>query len=476
MNKKKIKEMISLHNAMGSKQQSKWTHFLNKHFSGSSISYKALIAIIIPIFIDQSFIVVMSIINTAMISYSGVAAVSAVSMVDTLNFFLSNIFVAIATGGTVIVAQYKGRGDRQLVQSAAAQSISIVVIISIILTVIVLLFQNPLMNLLFGKAEEAVLQNAKLYLLGSCISFPLYAAYQGIVGVLRGIADTKACLILSLFMNMLFLTLNIILITGFSMGIKGLIISLIVSRFCGVLFALYYVLKINHYFTIKITSFFKQNFSMIKRIMFIGFPFALEQMFFNGGKLLSLTFIVQLGTAAITVNAIAGSLSMFTQITGSSLSIAIVTIVGQCVGSGNIKDARKFIKSLLGLSTVLFVVIGALCVIFLPFLIGIYHPPAEFVKPIYHLMLLTIIAQPLFWSLSFMLPAALRAAGDSKFTSVMSLLTMWILRISLGYVLGIVLDYGLMGVWIAMIVEWGVRGLIFGLRFRGDKWYRHKVI
>lgn len=458
------------------KQQSKWTHFLHKYFSGSSLSYKALIAIIIPIFIDQSFLVIMSIVNTAMISASGVAAVSAVSMVDSLNMFLSNVFVAIATGGTVIVAQYKGRGDRKLVQTAASQAVSIVTIISIILMIVVLIFQNPLMHLLFGKAEALVLQNAKLYLLGSCLSYPLYAAYQAVIGVLRGIADTKACLMLSLFMNILFLVLNIIFITGLGMGIKGLIISLLASRLCGVLFALYYLLKLNSYFSIKISSFFKQNLTMIKRIMFIGFPFALEQMFFNGGKLLTLTFIVQLGTAAITVNAIAGSLSMFTQITGSSLSIAVVTIVGQCIGSGNLPDARKFIKSLIGLSTILFTLLGAICIAFLPLLIGIYHPPAEYVKPIYNLMLLSIIAQPFFWSFSFIMPAALRAAGDSKFTSVTSLLTMWILRISLGYLLGITLGYGIMGVWIAMIVEWGVRGLIFGLRFRGEKWYRHKVI
>ncbi|SDX42960.1 putative efflux protein, MATE family [Paenibacillus sp. PDC88] len=449
---------------------------LNKYFTGNTLDYKQMIAIIIPIFVDQAFIILMSLLNTAMISSSGVAAVSAVSMVDSLNIFLINVFVAVATGGTVIVAQYKGSGNSQMAAKSASQAISAVAILSIFLCVLVIAFHTPILNLLFGGAEAAVFDSARLYLIGSCLSYPFIAIFQAVTGVLRGVAETRPCLILSLIMNLTFLGLNILFITVLDMGVMGLIISMLTARVIGAAASLYYLVKINQSLLFRIKNLLKLNFSILKKIMTVGIPFAAEQMFFNGGKLLTQTFIVQLGTFAITANAIAGSISLVFQIGGSALSIAIVTIVGQCIGNKNTEDARKFIRSLLWLSSIFFVVIAAILLPLFPFVVQLFSPPEEIVPIIFGLTLLIAVAQPFLWSTSFILPSALRAAGDSNFTSMTSLLSMWLLRIALGYVLGITLGYGIMGVWIAMVVEWGVRGLIFWLRFRGEKWYSRKLI
>nr|WP_232242941.1 MATE family efflux transporter [Paenibacillus sp. GSMTC-2017] len=449
---------------------------LNKYFSGSSMDYKQIFAIIIPIFVDSAFIVLMALMNTAMISSSGVAAVSAVSMVDSINMFIINLFIAVATGGTVIVAQYKGSGNQEMVTKAASQSISSVAIVSVLITALVLIFHESTLNMLFGNADADVLYNAKIFLIGSCISYPFIAIYQAVTGVLRGVAETKACLMLSLILNVSYFGLNILFIKVFDMGVVGLSISLVVARVLGMVVSIIYLLKYNQSLRFKIKETFRVHFSILKKIMFIGLPFAAEGMFFNGGKLLTQTYIVQLGTLATTVNAISNSLSMLFQIGGTALSVAIVTVVGQSIGRKNIADARKFIKSFLGLSTVFFVLVTGVILILFPLLVNMYAPPKEIVPDIFTLMLLIGIAQPFLWSLSFILPSALRAAGDSKFTSVASLLTMWLLRIILGYILGITLGFGLLGVWIAMVAEWGVRGFIFAWRFKGDKWYQHKLI
>ncbi|MEC0238305.1 MATE family efflux transporter [Paenibacillus dokdonensis] len=450
--------------------------FLNKYFTGSKLDYKQIIAIIIPIFVDQAFIILMSLMNTAMIASSGVAAVSAVSMVDSLNIFLINVFIAVATGGTVIVAQYKGSGNQEMVSKAAAQAITAVAILSVLLCVTVITFHTPVLNLLFGKADADVFQNARIFLIGSCISYPFIAVFQAVTGALRGVAETKACLGLSLIMNLTYLGLNILFITVLDMGIVGLVISMITARVLGMAVSLYYMIKMNHTLKYRIKNALKIDFSILKKIMVIGVPFAAEQMFFNGGKLLTQTFIVQLGTLAITVNAISGSISLLFQIGGSALSIAVVTVVGQCIGNGSIQDARKFIKSFLGLSTAFFIVIAAVILPLFPYIIKLFSPPAEIVPDIFKLTLLIAITQPIFWSVSFIMPSALRAAGDSNFTSVTSLLSMWVLRVILGYFLAITFHFGIMGVWIAMVTEWGVRGGIFWWRFRGDKWYRRKLI
>ncbi|WP_068782613.1 MATE family efflux transporter [Paenibacillus sp. GM2] len=461
--------------AMSSFKQ-KSVFLLNKYFTGEVLDYKQIIAIIIPILVDQAFIILMSLLNTAMISSSGVAAVSAVSMVDSLNIFLINVFVAVATGGTVIVAQYKGSGNDKMVSKSAAQAISAVAIISVFISVFVIIFHMPTLNLLFGRAEGDVLQNAKIYLIGSCISYPFIAIFQAVNGALRGVAETKACLGLSLIMNVTFLCLNILFITVLDFGVMGLIVSMLTARILGMVTSVIYLLKYNQTLRFKIKNALRLNFSILRKIMFIGIPFAAEQMFFNGGKLLTQTFIVQLGTLAITVNAIGGSISLLFQIGANALSIAIVTVVGQCIGRRNIADARKYVKSFLGLSTVFFIIGDIILLPLFPFIVRLFSPPAEIIPTIFQLTVLIAIAQPLFWSFSFITPSALRAAGDSNFTSISSLLSMWLLRVILGYLLGITLGFGIMGVWIAMVTEWVIRGSIFMWRFKGEKWYSRKLI
>lgn len=449
---------------------------LQHHFSGNTLKAKQIYSLIIPIFIDSAFIVLISILNTAMISSSGVAAVSAVSVVDSLNMFVVSIFIAIATGGTVIVAQYTGSRNREQASQAAAQAISSVTVISVALCMLIILFHSQLLHGLFGSADADVLENAKLFLIGSSISFPFFAIYQGIVGVLRGVSETKACLMLSVILNLTYFLLNLLFLTVMDLGVLGLAISYIAARIVGAAVAIFYLFKMSHVLQINWRSLFKPQLSLLKKIMFIGLPFAAEQLFFNGGKLLTQTFIVQLGTLAITVNAISNSLSMLFQIGGSTLSVAVVTVVGQCIGRREIEDARKFIRSFLWLSSIFFIIITIILLAIFPALVGLYSPPDEIVPDILQLILILSIAQPIVWSFSFILPSALRAAGDSKFTSIAALLTMWLFRVILGYILGITLQFGVLGVWIAMIGEWTIRGIIFYMRYRGDKWYRHKLV
>jgi len=345
-----------------------------------------------------------------------------------------------------------------------------------LISVVVIVFHKQTLTVLFGSVEEDVFRNATIFLVGSCISFPFLAVQQSVAGVLRGASETKASLVLSLIMNLAYLVLNFIFIKGFDMGIIGLSISLIAARAIGAIASFVYLLKFNQTLHFTMKSMLKLDAGILKKIMFIGLPFAAEQLFFNGGKLLTQTFVVQLGTLAMTANAIGNSISMLLQIGGSTLSVAIVTVVGQSIGSRDIQDARKFIKSILGFSVILFLLFPAIILPLFPMLMNLYASPDEIVPTIFTLVMLTTIAQPFMWALSFVLPSALRAAGDSKFTSVTSLLSMWLFRIGLGYVLGITFGMGIVGIWTAMVAEWGVRGLIFGLRFRGDKWYRHKLV
>ncbi|MEF7437394.1 MATE family efflux transporter [Paenibacillus lautus] len=449
---------------------------LSNHLSGESMDYRQIFALFFPILIDQAFIIGLNLVNTAMISSSGVSAVSAVNMVDSLNIFLINVFVAVATGGTVVVAQYKGSGNAMMVSRASAATVTSVAMIALAIALLIIGLHQPVLNLLFGSASPDVLESARIYLIGSSTSFLGIAIVQAVCGALRGIGKTRASLALSLIMNLLYVLLNIVFITLLNMGVMGMTLAINIARFAGAACALYYLFKVDATLHIRLRDLFHFPISMLRKIMFIGLPFAAEQMFFNGGKLLTQVFIVSLGTYAIATNAIGSSLAAVFQIPASALSLTIVTVVGQCIGRGNIADARKFIQSFLWLGAISLALMGLILMPLYRPLVGLFNPPPEIVNDLFVVLLINTLVQVPLWSISFILPSALRAAGDSRFTSITSMLTMWLFRVILGYIMGIILGWGILGVWLAMNCEWGVRGAVFLWRFRGKKWYAHKLI
>jgi putative MATE family efflux protein len=455
----------------------KWGHrILDRYFTGATMNYRQMISLFIPILIDQAFIMGLNLINTAMISSAGVAAISAVNMIDSLNIFLFSIFIAVATGGTVVVAQYKGSGNVKKVSEASAGAVSVVTLLGLVVGLLGIALHVPLLNVLFGSAQADVMSYARIYLIGSCISFAGIAIVEAICGALRGVGSTRASLVLSLIMNVLYVLLNFLFIHGLHMGVLGMTIALNIARYGGAVCALYYLFKIDVNLKVRMKELFRVKWEMFRKILFIGFPFATEQMFFNGGKILTQIFIVWMGTYAIAVNAICSALAGAMQIPANALSLTIITVVGICIGSGNIDEARKFTKSFLVLSSMSFVVMGLIILPLFNPLIALFDPPAEIVDDIFLILLVNTLVQIPLWAISFITPSALRAAGDAKYTSVVSMLTMWLFRVVMGYVLGVVFGWGVLGVWIAMDLEWGVRGIIFLKRFYGTKWLQHRLI
>jgi putative MATE family efflux protein len=450
--------------------------FLDKYLSGESIDYRQIIALFIPLLIDQAFLACLNLLNIAMISSSGVAAVSAVNMIDTLNMFLISVFAAMSIGGTVVVAQYKGSGNELMVSKAAASSISLGTSLACCISLLIIIFYSPILNFLFGTATAEVFAYAQIYLIGSSISYIGFSIVDSICGAMRGIGKTRVSLTISLIMNLSYVLLNIVFVSFLHMGVLGMVISVNVARYSAALFALFFLVKLDTNLHLRIKDMFAWNVSMLKKILYIGFPFAMEQMFFNGGKILTQVFIVSLGTYAMATNAISSSLAVLLLVPSNALCQTAVTVVGQCMGRRNIKDARKLTRSFLWLSSLSLLLMGLIVIPLFQPIVGLFHPPAEIVNDIFIIILITSIVQIVLWPASFLMPSALRAAGDSKFTSITSMLSMWLFRVTLGYILGITLGFGIIGVWVAMNCEWGVRGAIFLWRFRGEQWYKHRLI
>lgn len=438
--------------------------------TGEEISKNEITAILLPVIIDQFFLVSFNFMNTAMISSSGAAAISAVNMVGSVNIFLVQVFVAIGLGGTVLVSRAYGQEDYRSLGKLSGSVLQGTLFVGVLLMVLFLFLHQGVLQLLFGNADAEVMVNAKLYFVGILLSYPAHAVIEGINGSLRGLGFTQNSLKNSLFMNGVYIVFNFLFVIYFQLGIMGLIYSLLISRVSALLFASYGFYLYRASFRLKRENIVKIDFSMIRYILTISLPFAAESLFFNGGKIIMQMMVVSLGTAHIAANAIAGSWIQLAEIIPSALGTALVPIVGQSVGRRNLNDVRKLTKSFIFLGTVAIIAVDFLLLPLFPFAMKLFNPPTEMIPIIFKMYLVAFVMHGFVWCYSFVLPSALRAVGDGKFTTTVSLFSMWIFRIGAGYLVGIQLGYGLVGIFVIMTIEWGIRGSIFYRRFKSNKW------
>ncbi|WP_407892132.1 MATE family efflux transporter [Lacticaseibacillus sp. N501-2] len=450
--------------------------FLTRWFSGESLDYHFVFALLAPVIADQFFLISFNFLNTAMIASSGQAAISAVNIVGSINILLIQIFVAVGLGGTVLIAQYFGNKQVKMLGQVVNGTLFGAILTGLGLAIVFGVLHTPILQLLFGAAAPNVMADAKIYMLGVLGSYPFEATVEGTNGCLRGIGRTKNSLVLSSTMNGLYLIFNLVFITWLHMGIIGMIIALNLSRWLAAGFAVWMLSTHRDLFALQMQTLRHVDFKMIRRVLGVAVPFAAESFFFNGGKIIIQMMVVGLGTSVIVTNAIANSWVQLSEIIPTALEVALVPIVGQCIGRRNINDAKKLTKSFLGLGSAAFVLVDG--ILFVSFNRGIqlFSPAPDIVSNIFHIYLIFAVMHILVWSFSFVLPSALRAAGDGKFTTYISLLTMWLFRVVGGYVFGVRLGYGLIGITVVMTLEWAIRGLIFVLRFRGTRWLRKRLI
>lgn len=453
----------------------KLSAYAERHLGGDVISANQVGKIFLPILFDLILTNVMLMFGSSMVSVAGEEAVAAVNMVDSVNWFFANFYTAVGTGGTVVVAQYVGHKDMKTAGRATSQALISAVGIAVFLGVMIIIFSNPLMGFLFGDAEPLVFEYGLTYLICIAASYPFYAAFQACTGALRGSGDTRAAMNFSLFLNAFFLVSSFLLVRVADLGVLGTGLAYIVSRAAVVVLIMIYLLRKKKDMCFTVKGFLTLDMKMQKSIFYIAVPTALEQVFFHGGRIITQTFIVSLGTSHMTANAVSNSLFNVIMAPANAVSTLVVTVVGFCIGAGRPDEAKRLLKSLLIVASAGQTILGFIMYPFTPLLSSLFNVSSEVGGLINNCILILVIMMPT-WPSAWVTPGALRAAGDAKFTSVVALCTMWAVRVLLGYIFAITLEFGIQGIWLAMCAEWVVRDVIFLLRLRGTKWYRHKVI
>lgn len=431
---------------------------------------KDLRRLIIPIFLDQLLLASVGIISTLLLSYAGEAAVSGVSLVEMINVLIISILLAVSTGGTVVLAQIIGSKQLELAQKAASQMLLLTLMVALGFVGLVLVFNQAILSVLFGSVEPDVMRAARIYFIISSLSYPFMALYNSSAGLFRAMGNSRIPMIGSMILNIASVLGFGIAIFGFKAGITGVAIASLSARIIAALFLLRLNFKPELIVSLDKKKLLTWDKDIIQRILKVALPNSVENGVTQLGRVFLASIIALFGTAQITANGIVNSLGAFTLSYSMALLFASVTVVGQCVGAKEYEQARFYAKKLMRQGQIVTLVLAVLSIIALPALLQIYTISEEARTMTYQVMLLHNIIAVLFWTPGFMLASSLRAAGDARFTMIVSLTAMFVFRIPAAYLFAVVLDFGVMGVMMAMGVDWCFRSIINQIRFKGNKW------
>ena len=433
-------------------------------------------SLLIPVVLEQLLNSIMGTADTMMVSNVGSAAISAVSLVDSINILVIQAFSALAAGGAIVCAQYIGQQNQERANESARQVLFIITLISIVVSAICLGFKKPLLRLIFGSVEADVMRASEIYFFYTALSFPFIALYDAAASIFRAQDNTKGPMTISMISNIMNIVGNAIMIWGFHMGVAGAAIATLISRIFCALVVLIQLRRERQPIVVRDYLKIRPDWPMIGRILGIGIPSGVENSMFQLGKLAIQSTVSTLGTVAIAAQAMTNILENLNGIAGIGVGVGLMTIVGQCMGATRKDEAVYYIKKLSVIAEVT-IIVSCLLVFILTrpvtMLGGMEKTSADMCR---HMVMWITIVKPIMWVLAFVPAYGLRAAGDVKFSMISSCAVMWLCRFCLSVLLIRGLGFGPMGVWIGMFADWTVRAVLFTWRFHSRKWLEHKVI
>ena len=439
-------------------------------------SNRELANLIGPLVIEQLLAVFVGMADSIMVANVGEAAVSGVSLVDNIMILIINIFAALATGGAVVAGQYLGRKDEKSACKAATQLVWFVSLSAVAIMIFVYFGKDIILNQVFGHITAEVKGHADIYLLIVTASIPFIALYNGGAAIFRAMGNSQVSMRVSLLMNAINVTGNAILVFGLRIGTAGVAIPTLISRMVAAIVITVLLCNQTRILHIERTLKFRFDGRMIRKILAIGVPNGLENSMFQLGKILVLSLVSTFGTYAIAANAVSNAIALFQILPGMAISLAITTVISQCVGANDYEQVHYYLKKLLVIIYVAMAGTVALIFLALPLILKAYNLSDQTAAAATNIIHFHGISAMIIWPLSFALPAAYRAAGDAKACMYTSIVSMWIFRIGFSYLVGKYMGLGVFGVWVAMVIDWVVRAICFIIRYFNGKWKHGAIV
>lgn len=430
---------------------------------------------ILPLLMEQFLLMLVGLADTMVVSYAGEAAVSGVSLVNSFNTIFINLFTALASGGAVVVSQYIGRRDMKMASESSSQLLMVATVFAVVISIPVQIWKVPLLKGLFGKVEPDVMEACKTYLRISVYSFPALGIYNAGTALYRSIGKTSVTMKISIVSNLINVAGNLIGVFVFRAGVAGVAYpSLIARTFSAVVITLLCFREKEVRYVGR--WIFQWNRELLKKMLSIAIPNGVESGIFQFVKVALSSVVALFGTYQIAANGISQSIWSVAALISVTMGPVFITVIGQCMGAGDIRQAEYYFRKLTKVTVCISVAWNTLIFLITPLLIKIFAVSRQTGQMILYLVLIHNIANAVVFPFADPLGKGLRAAGDAMFTMGISLFTTIGVRLILSILLGIVLDLGVIGIALAMCLDWTVRGVIFWIRFRQGKWKTYRVI
>lgn len=433
--------------------------------------------ILVPVFVEHLLVMMVGMIDTIIISFAGQDPVSGVSLVNQLAQLMTVIFSALVSGGAVVVSQYIGAKEYDKGSRAAGQLCMISTVVSAVLTLAMYLGRSGILRFLFGTVEQPVMDAALIYLEITCLSFPFLGIYNAGAAAFRSLGKTRVTMIISVISNVINLIGNWIGVFVLKAGVAGVAVPTLIARaFSAVVVS---ILCLTHRENIRWfpRDLFAWDWSMLHRVLHIAVPNSIESGLFQLNKVLLYAIVATFGSAQIAANGAAHNFWNMGALVTLAYDTAFVTVIGRCMGAQDTDAADYYLHKLYKQNLIIGSAWCALSTIFAPIaLTYLYNLPDTTKQLTVLIVVIHNVGNAIFYPGASSLAAGLRAAGDVKYTTVVSIIATLFVRLILALVLALWLRMGVVGVTIAMVVDWVVRTVVLIPRMNSGKWKAHKVI
>ncbi len=437
---------------------------------------KELLKLIFPLMVELAFTLLVGMIDTVMVSSVGEAAVSGVSLIDTVFQLLIYIFAAFATGGAVVAGQYLGAGKKEEARTTSGQLVWFSGLVSIGIMGFIYLIRKFLLTVVFGAITPGVYRCANNYLLIVALSIPALSVYESGAAIFRTMGNSKITMYLSAMMNLINICGNAVFIYLLKFGTVGAAAATVVSRYAAAVVIICLLLQKKSVLHLEKTLHYKLDGIQIRKILSIGVPNGIENGLFQAGKIILASLVAGFGTSAITANAICQTVASIQVIPGSAMQLAVTTVIARCIGAKDEEQARYYNRVLLLMSYIALFVFCGMMWLALPVILKWYHLSQTTAGLTSRMVLVHTTGAVLIWPLAFVLSASMRAAGDVRFAMIISIISMWVFRIGAAYLFAGTLGIGALGIWLAMVCDWMFRAVVFSIRWLSGKWKEYRMV
>ncbi|MBQ3761925.1 MAG: hypothetical protein II875_07945 [Clostridia bacterium] len=448
---------------------------LKGRFDSDLFTYEQLRSMFIPLLLDQLFIFIIGLLSSAMVSSSGEGSMSAFNYGNAISSLAYAIYSAVSIGAGIVIARAKGSGDAVKMREAIGESCVICTLIGSVFGVALSLFGSGIVKVLYPSVSDTIAKNAGDFLRIFGLSIIPYSLFNVIFAAFRSVGDTKGSLILTLVINTVHLLCSLLFINMLDMGVPGSALSYLVARIIGVVFAVVWLMRPACQIGMRFKDFTRFDVQVAKDIVALGIPISVEQVLFQGGMLIVQMFISGLTVVQTDAHGVANSMFMLYYAFAYSMTNITNTVCGQCIGAKKPALSKRYCINLIFMGRIVMLIAVLILFPMTPLIMKLYSPSSGSISYIYVAVALGALPMPLIWCDANIIATANRTAGDTVFTTVVSLTALGIGRVAFGYLFTVVLKMGIAGIWIGQIIEWLYRAVVFHMRLRSGKWLKGEL-